>query len=697
MTNISETIVNMLSLKAKLLSIIGIVSSLTMLLLFSTLLYTQRTFLQQSLLKQVTIIANDISGNLAAALIFDDRQAISDALNNLSKKEQILLIQIEAKNGETFTHYGKAKNSDRSPLTPTQLLLQQGHVFGETLEICIPLQHKGEALGTLYIQADLSDIGQTLMRYATFGLIGLIGSSMLGFLLAVKLQKIISQPVEQLATAMNTVSQDKDYSRRIVSNRIDEMGILFKNFNNMLSQIQVRDQELSDQRKHLDHLAHHDCLTGLPNRLLFRDRLTHALSRSQRTGNKVGLLFLDLDRFKNINDTLGHDIGDIVLQMVTLRLKKHVRDEDTLARLGGDEFVVVAEDFRDARSLSLFSEKILLALAEPFSINDQELFITTSIGISIYPDDAQTVENLMKCADVAMYRSKEIGRNTYRFFTNGMNEQVEETLFLENSMRKALQNNEFVLYYQPQFDLFSNTVRGMEALIRWQHPSLGLIPPGKFIAVAEECGLILSIGRWVLSTACKQAKTWQEAGLPTCKVAVNISPKQFCQTDLSKVVSLALTETGLAPEFLEIEITESAIMLDMEKAIRTMKNLVKLGVSLSIDDFGTGYSSLSCLENFPITNLKIDQAFITKIKQNEENGALAEGIIALANTLKLGVIAEGIETEYQKVFLKNHGCRIGQGYYLSYPIPADECQNYLKSRTLPAPVIKLRSSTEPIG
>ena len=488
MTSLSQTIINKLSIKAKLISIIGIVSTLTMLLLFSTLIYTQRTFLRKSLLKQVTIIANDISGNLAAALIFDDRKAISEALDNFSKKEQILLIQIKAKTGETFTHYGQADNSHAYPVTPTDILLRQGHVFGQTLEICIPLQHKSEALGTLYIQADLSDIGQTLMRYATFGLLGLIVSSMLGFMLAIKLQKIISKPVEQLATVMNSVSQDKDYSRRIVNNRIDEMGILIENFNNMLTQIQHRDHELSNQRKHLDHLAHHDCLTGLPNRLLFRDRLSHALSRSQRSGNKVGLLFLDLDRFKNINDTLGHDIGDIVLQLVTRRLKDQVRDEDTLARLGGDEFVLVAEEIRDARSLSLVADKILHSMAEPFTINDQELFISTSIGISVYPEDGDSVENLMKCADVAMYRSKEIGRNTYRFFTNGMNEQVEETLFLENSMRKALQNGEFILYYQPQIDLFSNTVHGMEALLRWQHPSLGLIPPGKFIAVAEESG-----------------------------------------------------------------------------------------------------------------------------------------------------------------------------------------------------------------
>lgn len=519
---------------------------------------------------------------------------------------------------------------------------------------------------------------------------------MIGFLLATKLQKIISQPVEQLATAMNSVSQDKDYSRRIANDRIDEMGILIENFNNMLTQIQQRDHELSTQRKHLKHLAHHDCLTGLPNRLLFRDRLAHAVSRSQRIGNKVGLLFLDLDRFKNINDTLGHDIGDMVLQLVTRRLKEQVRDEDTLARLGGDEFVLIAEEVRDARSLSLIADKILHSLAEPFTVNNQDLFITTSIGISIYPDDGDSVESLMKCADVAMYRSKEIGRNTYRFFTNGMNEQVEETLFLENSMRKALQNNEFTLYYQPQLDLFSNAVRGMEALIRWQHPSLGLISPGKFISVAEESGLILPIGRWVLNTACKQAKAWQEGLQPPCKVAVNISPKQFCQADLCDVVSQALRDAQLAPEYLELEITETAIMHDMAKAIHTMESLVSLGISLSIDDFGTGYSSLSCLENFPISNLKIDQSFITKVTPSEENGALAEGIIALAQTLNLGVIAEGIETQYQKAFLKNLGCRIGQGYFLSYPIPADECLAYLKDKKLPDPRLKNRDITKPL-
>ncbi len=665
-----------LSLKVKLIAIIGLVSIMSLACLLAMLIYTQNKILRDSLLDEVRIISENMTGSLSAALIFEDILMVEDILKTAFTKQQILYVEIDQEEKAALEYYSKSGGGRSYPRSANEVLLTTGYHFGEVLELLQPLQYKDEKLGLLYMQVDLQPSRRTLLRYTLIGLFGLIGSTLFGLILALRLQKVISSPVIQLTEAMTSVSDDQNYSRRIANDRTDEMGSLIDNFNHMLSQIEQRDEKLSSQRRYLDHLAYHDFLTGLPNRLLFRDRLTTALSRSNRADKKIGLLFLDLDRFKNINDTLGHDVGDLVLKQVTQRLQQRIRSQDTLARLGGDEFVMIVEDIQDPRALSLVAEKVQQELAMPLVIEGHELFVSTSIGITLFPDDAPTVEDLMKCADVAMYRAKAAGRNTYRFFTNGMNEEVEEALFLENNMRKALQNDEFILYYQPQLDLQSGAIYGMEALIRWQHPTLGLVSPARFVPVAEESSLILSIGSWVLKKACAQARLWHEQGFPLCKVAVNISPRQFSQGDLCAIVAAALEEAKLDPAFLELEITESAIMNDMDSAIQTMKELVALGVSLSIDDFGTGYSSLSYLERFPISSLKIDRSFMAKIQPGGTNGVLAEAIIGLAKTLHLDVVAEGIETEFQKWFLTSHGCRFGQGFYLSRPIPAAECEAF---------------------
>ncbi|MCD4688923.1 MAG: EAL domain-containing protein [Desulfuromonadaceae bacterium] len=540
-----------------------------------------------------------------------------------------------------------------------------------------PIVHDQEKLGTIYIQADLSKIQITLFRYVGFGALGLIGASILAWLLGAKLQIIISQPIEQLATAMRAVSKERNYERRVKMARKDELGSLIEDFNEMLGQIQLRDQELQHKQTRLDYLAHHDTLTGLPNRLLFHDRLSHAISKAKRLNYPLALLFLDLDRFKNINDSLGHEVGDQVLRQVAKRLETLVRDSDTLARLGGDEFVIALEQTKEARDVTIVAKKILESLSEALQVGPNELYVTTSIGISLFPTDGEDVESLMKSADVAMYRAKECGRNLFQFFTMDMNERVREALFMENNLRKALDNQEMALYYQPQVEMSSGKLIGMEALIRWHHPQLGIIPPLKFIPMAEDTGLIIPIGKWVLGTACRQTQQWQEAGYPPCKVAVNISPKQFRHSDLVETVAAALKDSGLDPQFLELEITESVLMEDMEQSIATMEKLKAMGITLAIDDFGTGYSSLSCLSKFPLSKLKIDKSFVQNIAELSENNAIAEGIIALAKALHLEVIAEGIEGERQIDFLQSKGCKQGQGYYFSRPMPADAFEQFL--------------------
>ncbi len=526
-------------------------------------------------------------------------------------------------------------------------------------------------------------IENTLLRYIGFGFMGLGGAFVLAWILASRLQRVISQPIEQLAAAMKSVSKERNYSQRVKMESHDELGSLIDDFNEMLVQIEMRDQELRNKQNRLDYLAHHDTLTNLPNRLLFQDRLRHAISKARRMQQIMALLFLDLDRFKNINDSLGHEVGDQVLQEVAKRLTNIVRESDTLARLGGDEFVIALEQNTESRELTIVAQKILETLSTAFHIDTHELYITASIGISLYPANGLTPETLMKTADVAMYRAKEKGRNNFQFFALEMNERAHQALFLENNLRKAIDNQELALYYQPQVEITTGKTTGMEALIRWHHPTRGVIPPDKFIPMAEETGLIIPIGKWVINTACQQTMQWQQAGFPPCKVAVNISPRQFRQSDLVETVAQALDESGLAACWLELEITENVLVEDVAQTITIMESLNSLGVSLAIDDFGTGYSSLSYLHRFPLSKLKIDRSFVQSIGGPAGNQAIVEAIIALACALDLEVIAEGIENQEQIAFLKERGCFYGQGFYFSRPLPVDACEQFLLQERIP--------------
>lgn len=669
--------INDLSIRCKLTTVIIITSLTVLLALFLVFTLTQRNFLRNALLQELQILAQDLSGNCAATLIFDDTQTASEILQTLRVKPQIVSSKIYGKDEQLFAKYHKASATNSAESSLPELLIL-GHVFkAKHLEIAQPIVHDRDKLGAIYIKADLSKIQITLLRYVGFGVLGLIGASILAWLLGTRLQVIISHPIEQLATAMRAVSKERNYEHRVKMARKDELGSLIEDFNEMLGQIQFRDQELQHKQSRLDYLAHHDTLTGLPNRLLFYDRLSHAISKARRLKHPVALLFLDLDRFKNINDSLGHEVGDQVLRQVAKRLEALVRDSDTLARLGGDEFVIALEQTKEARDVTVVANKIIESLSAVLQVGPNELYVTTSIGISLFPADGEDVEGLMKSADVAMYRAKECGRNLFQFFTMDMNEKVREALFMENNLRKALEKQEMALYYQPQIEMSSGKLIGMEALIRWHHPQLGIISPVKFIPMAEDTGLIIPIGKWVLDTACKQTQQWQEAGYPPCKVAVNISPKQFRHGDLVENVATALKDSGLAARFLELEITESVLMEDMEQSIATMEKLKSMGITLAIDDFGTGYSSLSCLSRFPLSKLKIDKSFVQDIAELSENNAIAEGIIALAKTLNLEVIAEGIEGERQMDFLQSKGCKQGQGYYFSRPMPADAFEQFL--------------------
>lgn len=421
----------------------------------------------------------------------------------------------------------------------------------------------------------------------------------------------------------------------------------------------------------MSHLAQHDHLTDLPNRLLLSDRLVQSISLARRHNKKLALLFIDLDHFKHINDTLGHQIGDKLLQSVAQRLMSCVRDSDTVSRQGGDEFILLLSEIEQDSDAGSSAAKILASLAEPYCIEEHNLNITLSIGISVFPNDGEDGEALLKNSDAAMYHAKESGRNNFQFFKKDMNDRAVEKQSLESSMRLALTRKEFFLHYQPKVNLHTGAITGAEALIRWLHPTRGLLYPKQFIPIAEESGLIVPIGQWVLHEACRQAKSWQIAGLSPTPVAVNISATEFRRAGFIEDIRAILDDTGLEPRYLEIEMTESVLVQDIELTLATLRAIRTMGIHLAIDDFGTGYSSLSCLRQFPIDSLKIDQSFVHDIVTDAGDAAIVSAVIGMGSNLKLRVSAEGVETKKQLAFLQAKQCDEGQGLYFSPPIDAD--------------------------
>src|ERR1017187_7011306 len=434
-------------------------------------------------------------------------------------------------------------------------------------------------------------------------------------------------------------------------------------------------EDISDRKvaeEQVQFLAYYDALTGLPNRSLLRDRLSQALASARRRKDKVALLFLDLDRFKNINDSLGHSVGDLFLQNVAERLKTWAREQDTVARAGGDEFVIVLTAVKDASDAAVAARRLMDTITAEFVVQGHSLGISCSIGISIFPEHGTDGEILIKNADAAMYCAKESGHNNFRFYTKDMNAQAVERLTLENSLRLALDKKELFLMYQPQMEIATGRIIGLEALLRWQHPELGLVPPDKFIRIAENSGLIMPIGEWVLRTACSQTRKWQDEGLLAVPVAVNVSAVQFRQADFCERIGRVLSETGLASQYLELELTESLLLSNADTRFSVLQDLRAMGLKLAIDDFGTGYSSLSYLKHLPVSKLKIDRSFIRDVAVNPDDAAITTAIISMAKTLNLKVIAEGVEDEAQMSFLRAHQCDEIQGYYFSRPLAVDK-------------------------
>jgi diguanylate cyclase (GGDEF)-like protein/PAS domain S-box-containing protein len=604
-----------------------------------------------------------------------DRKAAEAALQELLLRQDAILENASV--GIIFTHNRKIIHAN--PRADAIYGWAPGTLLGQQTDILLKDQHDyasfSRAVGPVLGSGGLLDIEWSITRKD--------GSSICLRHMARALPSTdgghntiwILEDVTEKKSAQAALTQAHDELENRVHERTEELAQT-----NARLLLEIAERRHAEQQ--IEFLAYHDPLTGLPNRLLLQDRMQQAMAHAQRTTTRLALLFLDLDNFKKINDSLGHATGDALLKEVASRLRECVRDADTISRQGGDEFVILLSDLLDPDAAVPVLTNIMERLQEPFYADGTELSTSVSIGAALFPQDGPDFETLRKKADMAMYRAKEAGRNTYRFFNEEMNTEAVEHLVIRNGLRRALERGEFTLHYQPQIDLASAAVIGAEALIRWNHPEFGLVPPGRFIPIAEDSGLIVPIGEWVIHEACRQAMAWKTSGLPDLTIAVNLSAVQFRRSQVEQTVISALQQSGLDPSLLELELTESILIQNVEQVLATVKRLKLLGVKLSIDDFGTGYSSLSYLKRFDIDKLKIDQSFIRDLATDPDDAAIVRAIIQMAHSLNLKTIAEGVENPGMLQRLRIFRCDEAQGYHFARPMPADEFARYLSTTLL---------------
>jgi diguanylate cyclase (GGDEF)-like protein len=526
---------------------------------------------------------------------------------------------------------------------------------------------------------------ESLWRICAVAVAGLAGALVVG-VFGLRLGNAIASRLSRLQAGVNQMAAGL-YDTRLEVDGADEIGTLQGAFNQMAGDLQENHRRITADMERekvatqqIEHLAYYDKLTDLPNRSLFSRLLERGIADARERRRHLAVMFIDLDRFKNINDTLGHDAGDSLLKEVAARTKAMLRETDVVCRLGGDEFVVLLNALDRPETIAAIAPKILAAISAPYRFADHELRVTASIGISLFPIDGSDEASLMKHADIAMYQAKQDGKNTFAFYADDLNTHSVERLAFESSLRHALDEGRFEIHYQPKVECVGGRMTGVEALLRWRHPDLGLVPPNKFIPIAEETGLIVPIGRWVLETACRQQVEWRRRGIADLTMAVNISGRQFADEHLLVDVDAVLASTGIDPSMLEIEITESVLMRDIRKGVEVLAAFKQRGIRLSIDDFGTGYSSLSTLKRFPIDSLKVDRSFVRELAFSVEDRAIADAIIAMGSTLGLTIVAEGVETAAQVDFLREHGCNEMQGFFFSRAIPADEIEELLASQ-----------------
>ena len=706
-----------ISIRRKLTLIIVVISSVSLLLASIAFITTDRINTREALGNNLRTMADIIAANSSAALLFGDTLAGEENLGFLEAQEHIEAVEIFGLDGSEFVSYRKESTGHAHPRKPdfgtNNILFRDNHI-----ELFSNITHEGEIIGVVYIRSDTKAVRERLIWFLGIVCVVLLTSLLVTLMLSAQMQRIITDPLLRLSAIARQISIEKNYSLRVIGKGKDELGNLVVDFNKMLDEIQLRDNELKDHKtqledrvtqrtreleesnnqlsqskrqaetvaKRMEYHAHHDDLTGLPNRILLNDRINTELAHARRQKSMMALLFLDLDRFKLINDSLGHAIGDQLLRVISRRLKNCVREEDTIARLGGDEFMILLPRITSSSDAGRVGRKITEALVEPVSCNGHEIHITTSIGISIYPFDSTDVETLIKNADISMYRAKELGRNKVVYYTAEMNAGSRKQLALETNLRKALDRGELELHYQPKINTARNTVVGVEALLRWNHPTMGSVSPAEFIPVAEDSGLIIPIGEWVLETAFKQLRKWHDAGHDELTMAVNLSSAQLSRSGIEATIHDSIENAGIDPCMAELEITENIAIHDIDSAIAILNKLKCTGINIAMDDFGTGYSSLSYLRKLPIDIVKIDQSFVRDIPDSKEAILIAQAIIAMAQSLRLSLIVEGIENVKQLNYFRQQGCEVMQGFLFSRPVAAEDILEILNSHTIPGSV-----------
>ena len=672
--SIGDSFAHKMTLMALLASSMASVTLMFALLAFDSI--TSHAQLQDRL----TTLADIVGQNSTAALNFDDHRAALEVLQALHAETPIVSGCLYGQSGFLFADYQRQSGVHDCPSRIDQILSPRPGFVSVTRTVA----QQGEMAGTLYLKSDLVEIEQRWRHLFKVAAVLLILALIVGSISGSLLQHRVLKPVRELAVAMREVTTRQDFFARVSHSGHDEIAQLGIGFNMRLSELEKREVEKREVEAKLQYQALNDELTGLPNRQLLADRLAHALSVAHRENQRVALVYIDLDGFKLVNDSLGHPVGDILLTQVADRLRSRVRRSDTLARLGGDEFAVVLSGLNAKENAGVVAAEILEALASTFTIEGHVITISASIGVSFYPENGSNAAHLLQQADGAMYSAKRSGKSRMKYFSEELGVAARERLNLETELRTAIALGQIKVHYQPEFDLDSRRLIRFEALVRWMHPTLGTIPPDKFIPIAEETGLIVPLGAYVMETACRAAVMWQTYSGRSIQVAVNVSSIQFeRETFVGEVIDV-LRHTGLPPKLLQIELTESVMLTGIRWAADAMKRLSAHGVSLAIDDFGTGYSCLGYLPHLPFDALKIDRSFVNELGTRPEIDAMVHSLVMLAHNLGMRVIAEGIETESQLEFIARLGCNEVQGFLLGRPTA--DANSYL-----PVPDVQKRS------
>ncbi len=681
------------SIRGKLLLSLMLAGSIPLLLAAIGFTIHDGVSIRHSLFERLQAQASILAANTLSALIFEDPRAASLTLSSLENDAEILAAAIYNANGELFADYFRSGQHDVLPESPPGA---GSGMLGRHAYTGMPVRFVNEELGIVLIISSASEWRKRLRETLIISLGLLLISLLAAFLISRRLQSLVSEPLLKLAETTRRISRERNFNLRAQRLSNDEIGSLVDDFNDMLQQIQVRDhkleghrqdledqvqartRELLDLTRQLEHQAFHDTLTGLANRALFDRLLNQAIELAMRDRHQLAVLFLDLDRFKTINDTLGHSVGDQLLTSVAERFRIALRRSDSIARLGGDEFAVLINELKHPEGAAEIARKLIDLMASPFEVEDYKLHLSTSLGICLYPDDGEDAETLLKNADAAMYRSKELGRNRYEFYSADMNARAMRRLSVENRLRRALKQGELQCWYQPRFDTRSERIVALECLVRWLDPNEGLVLPGEFVTLAEDCGLITQIDEQIMQIAFREVLGWYGGAKPDIRVSVNLSPTQFIRQDINQVVEKILQETGFPPDCLELEITENVLGPNYRDMSKVLTRFQDLGIRIAIDDFGTGYSSLGRLKQLPIDILKIDQSFIRYLGVDDEDEALTLAIIEMAHNLKLDVVAEGVETETQYRMVTAMRCSQAQGFFLGRPLPAEDTAKLLE-------------------